>query len=77
MKAVVDLPVIHRPSMWSPTLALGLVCSVVAVAVVLAVQATTSLPTVVVVAVLAAAAFALSWHQCGRPLSAEPDEPPS
>jgi len=76
VKAVIDLPVIHRPPVWTPTLALGLVCSIVAVAVALTVQATTSLPMVAVVVVLAAGAFALSWHQCGRPLTAELEEPP-
>lgn len=77
MKVMVDLPVIHRSLVSTPTLALGLVCSVVAVAVVLTVQTTTSVPTVVAVGLLAAAAFALSWHQCGRPLSVEADEPPT
>ncbi len=77
MKAVIELPVIQRPPVRTPTLALGLVCSIVAVAIALAVQATTSLPMVAVVVVLAAGAFALSWHQCGRPLSADVDDPPN
>ena len=72
MQSVVHQPVSdpaagrrRRPSTtapWAPTVRLGLVASVLAVLVAVVVHLLTPLPTVVIVAALAAGAFAVSWH---------------
>ena len=71
MQSVVHQPVqippaaARRPSTtmpWAPTVRLGLVTSVLAVLVAVVVHVLTPLPTAVIVAALAAGAFAVSWH---------------
>ena len=64
-----------RPSTalpWAPTVRLGLVTSVLAALVAVVVHLLTPLPTVAIVAALAAGAFAVSWRA-----SATRTRPPS
>ena len=50
------------PPWWAPTVRLGVAVSIVAALVAVVVHLVTPLPTVVIVALLAAGAFAVSWH---------------